>query len=215
MRTGPASAAFAAAFAATLALGFFGAPGAQSYAEDRISDQPSGEYRLDLKHGSLIWRVFHFGLSRYTARFDKFEATIHWDDKDVSKASVTAVIDPTSVDTNYPEPDQRDFNKDLAFDGKFFNAKKFPYIRFESTSIEKTGENTGKISGNLTMLGVVKPVVLEVTFNGGRRNPFDQKPTLGFSARATLKRSDWGMQIYVPIVADEVEIQFEGEFAKQ
>lgn len=180
-----------------------------------ISGQPSGTYALDPKHATLVWRVFHLGLSRYTARFNRLEAILVWDDGDVTKARVNAVIDPASVDTGYPDAATRDFDKELATEGKYFNAKKYPFIRFQSTAIEKTGDKTGRMTGDLQFRGVSKPVTFEVTFNGGIRNILTQKPNLGFSARGTIRRSEWGMDALLPYVADEVEILIEAEFEKQ
>lgn len=181
----------------------------------RIADQPSGTYTLDPKHASLVWKVFHLGLSRYTARFNRIEASLVWDGEDVTQAKVSALIDPASVDTGFPDAATRDFDKELANEEKYFNAKKYPFIRFRSLYVEKTGERTGRMAGALQFRGITKPVMLEVTFNGGTRNILTQKPNLGFSAHGTIKRSEWGMDALLPYVADEVEILIEAEFEKQ
>jgi len=177
---------------------------------------PAGVYSLDKTHASLIWRVKHAGLSNYTARFKSFDADITFDPKDVTKSSVKAAIDPASLETDYAATAEKDFNKNLITEEKWFNAGKFPQITFASTKIEKTGENTGKIHGDLTLLGVTKPVVLDAVFNGAYvQQPFSQKPTLGFSATGSLDRSDWGMDTYVPAIGDKVEIIIEAEFARK
>jgi polyisoprenoid-binding protein YceI len=180
-----------------------------------ISDLPAGTYQLDKSHASLTWKVSHAGLSNYTARFTNFDAAIKFDPKDLTKSSVTASIDPTSIQTDYPNAAEKDFNKELATGDKWFNAGKFPKITFESTKLEKTGKESGKLHGNVTLLGVTKPVVLDVTYNGGYAvQPFSQKPTIGFSATGVIKRSDFGFDTYVPAIGDNVQIIIEAEFAK-
>ncbi|MBM3617601.1 MAG: polyisoprenoid-binding protein [Alphaproteobacteria bacterium] len=178
-----------------------------------FAELPAGVYHVDKSHASLIWKVSHAGLSNYTARFKSFDATVNLDPKDVTKSSVTATIDPTSVETDYVATAEKDFNKNLATQEQWFNAGKFPTITFKSTKVEKTGENTGKVHGDLTFLGVTKPAVLDVTFNGGfAEQPFSKLPTLGFSGKTVIKRSDWGLTTYVPMIGDDVTIEIEAEF---
>src|SRR5690606_15131983 len=93
----------------------------------------------------------------------------------------------------------------------FFDVKKFPEARFVSTKVEKTGEKTGKVTGDLTLNGVTKPVTLDVTFNNKGPHPMNQKPTVGFSATGTVKRSDFGIKYALPAVTDEVQLQIEAE----
>ncbi|MCE2926316.1 MAG: YceI family protein [Rickettsiales bacterium] len=180
-----------------------------------LAEMPSGKYTLDQSHASVTWKVSHLGLSNYTARFAKLDATLEFDAKDPTKSKLLATVDPASVRTDYPNAAEKDFDKKLAQDAEWFNAGKFPEIKFESTKVEKTGENTGKVHGNLTMLGVTKPLVLDAKFNGAYlKKPFADVPGLGFSATATLKRSDWGFSTYVPNIGDEVQILIETEFHK-
>jgi polyisoprenoid-binding protein YceI len=182
-----------------------------------VAAMPSGAYTLDKTHASLVWKVNHLGLSNYTARFKNFDATLNFDPKDPTKSTLVATVDPASVTTDYPNPSQVDFDAELAKGAQWFNAVKFPEITFKSTKIEKTGEKTGKIYGELTFLGVTKPLVLDATFNGSyAKKPFTpQEPAaLGFSATAVVKRSLWGLKTYVPAVGDDVSIQLEVEFNK-
>lgn len=179
-----------------------------------VNDMPAGEYVLDKTHASLIWKVSHAGLTNYAARFTDLNATVTFDPKDPAKSKLIATVNPLSIQTDYVG--ERDFNKELSTGEQWFNAAKFPVIRYESTSIEKTGDNTGKIHGNLTMLGVTKPLVLDVVFNGAyAEQPFSKKPTLGFSATGKLTRSVWGLDTYVPMIGDEITLQIEAELAKE
>ncbi|MCH2038360.1 MAG: YceI family protein [Rickettsiales bacterium] len=178
-------------------------------------EMPAGVYQLDNTHASLIWKVSHLGLSNYTARFTDFDANVTFDPENPEMSKVTASINPTSIETDYPNVETKDFNKKLSDGEDWFNSKTFPEITFTSTGIKRTGDNKGIMTGNLSFLGVTKPVSLDVTFNGAfAKQPFSQKPTLGFSASGNLKRSDWGMDTYVPNIGDEVALLIEAEFVK-
>ncbi len=174
-------------------------------------DAPTGAYTLDKTHASLTWRVNHMGLSQYTARFTRFDAQLSFDATDPSKSTLTATVDPTSVETDYPGAD-KDFDKEL-LEPNFFNAKTFPAITFTSTAIALTGANAATVTGDLEMLGVKKPVTLQVTFNGSKNpHPFAQVPALGFSAIGVVKRSEFGMTHLIGGVGDEVEVLIQAEF---
>lgn len=180
-----------------------------------VDEMPSGIYHLDKNHASVTWKISHLGLSHYTARFATMDATLLFDAKDPIKSTLRATVDPASIRTDYPNHEEKDFDAILAKDKEWFNAGAFPNISFESTKVEKTGEHTGKVHGTLTMLGVTKPLVLDVTFNRAYiNNPFANAPTLGFSATTTLMRSDWGLKNYVPMIGDEVRVFIEVEFNK-
>lgn len=179
------------------------------------AQMPAGNYAIDPTHASVTWRVNHLGLSTYTARFTKVDATLNFDPKEPAKSTLKASIDPTSIKTDYPNPEKENFDAKLSTGAEWFNSGKFPKITFESTRIEKTGDTTGVIYGNMTMLGVTKPVALNTTFNGAYANmPMLNKPALGFSATTTIKRSDWGLSGGIPAVGDEVNVLIEAEFHK-
>lgn len=200
---------------ALLASVLFVSPAA--HAQELVSYEklPAGTYKIDPTHASLTWKVLHMGMSNYTARFKKVDADITFDPADVTKSKVVATIDPKSIETDYPNKEP-DFNKELAEGDKWFNAAKFPSIKFESTKIEKTGGTTGKIHGNLTFMGVTKPVTLNAEFVGGyEKMPMMNVPAMGFSASTTIKRSEWGMSNYIPMIGDDVKIQIEAEFRQE
>ncbi len=181
-----------------------------------IEEMQAGVYKLDDTHASLTWRVSHLGLSNYTARFTKFDADLTFDPTNPENSKVVAIIDPTSIETDYPNAEEKDFDKKLVEGEEWFNAPKFASIKFESTKIVKSSDSTGKMHGDLTFLGIKKPVTLDVKFNNAMEfQPFSKKPTLGFSANGTIKRSEWGFDTYVPNIGDEVEIIIEAEFVKQ
>jgi len=187
-------------------------------------DVPAGDYGLDLTHGSVTFKVSHMGLSNYTARFAKWDATITFDPANLTASKVVATIDPTSVKTDYPgdykkshaQTGFKSWDEDLSKSDKFFNSGKFPAITFTSTKVETTGEKTGKVTGDLTLLGVTKPVTLDVTFNGSKNpHPFVPAAAIGFSATGSIKRSDFGVAFPPGPVGDDVSIIIEGEFIQK
>jgi polyisoprenoid-binding protein YceI len=107
-----------------------------------------------------------------------------------------------------------DFNAELANGERFFNSARFPQITFASTAITKTGENTGRMVGNLTFLGVTKPVTLDVTYIGNRNDPRLQKHKIGFQATGTLKKTDFGMSPGGSI-ADDIKIEINAELIQK
>lgn len=185
------------------------------FAKTEFQKLPEGNYQVDLTHASIVWKVSHLGLSNYVARFAKFDAKINYNPDDIEASTVTATIDPTSIQTAFPNPEEKDFNNTLAMGSGWFNAGEFASIDFTSTSIEMNTETTATMQGNLTFLGITKPVTLDVTLNGAMaRQPFSGKPTMGFSATTTIDRTSWGMDKYAPNIGANVEVMIEGEFFK-
>lgn len=180
-----------------------------------LEQMPAGVYTLDKTHASVTWKVSHLGLSRYTARFSKIDATLTLDVKAPAKSQLVATVYPTSIVTDFPLLSETDFDQVLATGKEWFHADRFPEIRFVSQRIELTGKNTGKVFGDLTLLGRTKPLVLDVVFNGAYQSKFlTNVPAIGFSATASLKRSDWGLSTLIPVVGDKVDIMIEAEFDK-
>lgn len=178
-----------------------------------LAKAESGRYALDPTHASLTWRVKHFGLSWYTARFTRFTSTLQLDAADPTRSSVEVSIDPKSVRTDFPAPERVDFDAKIAT--QVLNAGKYPAITFRSTTLTATGATTGRLTGDLTFMGVTKPVTLDVTFNAAIDNPMDKSKMVGFSATGGFKRSDFGATSYLPVVGDEVQLVIEVEYKKQ
>ena len=171
----------------------------------------SGTYNLEKTHASLIWKVSHNGLSNYTARFTDFDAQIMLDAGAPAAASLTARINPLSVRTDHPSGP--DWDQTLRSDEKWFNAENFSEITYRSTGIDMTGDKTGIVNGELTLLGITQQVPLSVSFNGVRNFAwYGERDVIGFSATATLKRSDFGITALLPAIGDEVTIIIEAEF---
>lgn len=181
-----------------------------------VTDLPAGAYTLDKSHASLVFRVNHLGFSNYTGRFTDFDAQLQLDPANPAAASLNVTIDPRSLDADGAPTG---FLGELT-GAQWLNAGQYPEMTYRSTSVELTGANTARITGDFTMHGVTKPVVLEATFNGGYQgHPMDPNARIGFSARGTLNRSEFGIANGVPEpgstmgVSDAVEIIIETEFS--
>jgi polyisoprenoid-binding protein YceI len=196
---------------------------ASAAAEGADIKAPKGTYKNDPYHSSLTFKIDHMGLSHYTARFTKFDATLDLDPAKLASSSVTVNIDPTSVRTDYSgdfkaghkDSPYKTFEEEIARGDKFLNADKFSTITFKSTQVAQAGK-TLKVTGDLTFLGVTKPVTLLGSVVGSvEKHPFMGKGAVGFSATGTVKRSDWGMIGAQAFLGDDVTIIFEGEFDQQ
>lgn len=165
-------------------------------------------YKLDPAHTAVVFIVDHLGFSKAVGSFNTVAGELSFDKDAADKSSLSVTIDTTSIDTNHAKRDEHLKSPD------FFNVKEFPKLTFKSTKIEKTGDKTGKLHGDLTLLGVTKPVVLDVTFNKDGVSPASKQETVGFSARGTIKRSDFGMKYGVPNIGDDIQIIIESEAVK-
>jgi polyisoprenoid-binding protein YceI len=180
------------------------------------ADIPAGDYTLDKHHATLVFRVNHLGFSNYTAAFADFDAKLRFDQNNAAASTLEVTIDPKSL--TLPAPPEG-FLTELT-GPQWLNAATYPAITFKSTKIETTGPDTGKVTGDLTLHGVTKPVTLDVTYNGGYAgHPMDPHARIGFSAKGTFKRSDFGIAFGVPApgttmgVSDEVQVAIEAEFS--
>ncbi len=171
-------------------------------------DLPTGAYQLDPRHASVVFRIRHEGLAWFTARFDTKDASLTLDSADPTHSQLRANIDASSVDTGVLNA-----QGDRAFDRSIARALGGDTITFVSTAIERTGEHTGRITGELTMNGQTHPMTLEATFDGSAVDPLRHGATvLGFSAHGSINRSDWGITEWRAFTGDEVQIVMEAEF---
>jgi polyisoprenoid-binding protein YceI len=168
------------------------------------ADAPGGTYALDKRHASVTVKVSHFGFSGYTFQVRDLDATLQYDPRNVTASKVTFTADPKSIDTGLPN-----FDTELASDEWLGSSP----VRFVSTRLEPTSARTGRLHGDLTMKGVTKPAVFNITFNGGGPN-FRGTPTLGFTAEGAVKRTDFGVSRMAGPIGDEVRLTVEAEFNK-
>lgn len=173
-----------------------------------FSAAAADKYEFDGNHTNVVFSWTHFGLSNPSARFAKVEGEVMLDTADLTKSSVNVTIPVDSLRTDVPK-----FDEHLR-SGDFFDLAKFPTATFKSTKVEKAGDNKLKVTGDLTIHGVTKSTVLDVTVNKIGDHPMAKKPAAGFDAVTTVKRSDFGMGNYVPNVSDEVKIHITTETLK-
>lgn len=166
------------------------------------------KYEFDGSHTNVVFSWTHFGLSNPSARFAKVEGEVLLDTADLTKSSVSVTIPVDSLRTDLPK-----FDEHLR-SGDFFDLARFPAATFKSTKVEKAGDNKLKVTGDLTIHGVTKSTVLDVTVNKIGDHPMAKKPAAGFDAVTTVKRSDFGMGNYVPNVSDDVKIHITTETLK-
>jgi polyisoprenoid-binding protein YceI len=182
---------------------------------------PKGDYKLDPNHASVTWKVVHFGLSNYTARFTKFDASLSLDPEKLGNSSVTATIDVNSVETDFPgdfmashkDSPYKTFDERVA--REFLKADASPTITFKSTKVEVKGKGKDKLKvvGDLTLNGQTHPVTMDAAVVGSiGKHPFTGRGAVGFTATTTFKRSEWGISGGIPMISDEVTVTFEGEF---
>jgi polyisoprenoid-binding protein YceI len=161
-------------------------------------------YTLDPMHTQVVWSINHFGFSNPSGKFALIEGTLMLDETHPKASKVNATITIKNLFTGIDK-----LNEHLLSD-KFFDEVKFPTATFVSTEVVLTGKDTAKVTGNLTLHGVTKPVVLDVMLNKIGENMMKKK-TAGFSATTVLKRSDFGMTTYLPALGDDIKISIESE----
>ncbi len=166
-------------------------------------------YEFDANHTTITWQAEHFGFSEPSGKFMDITGSLTLDETNPANSSVDVVIRPASVVTGIAKFDEHLKSAD------FFNIAQFPEASFKSTRVELDGDDKdeAKVHGTLTLLGVSKPVVLDVDLNKIGENPMNKKKTAGFSASTTIKRSDFGINYALPGVSDEVELEIEVEAA--
>ena len=169
------------------------------------SADAADKYTFDKLHSQIIFFVDHLGFAKSEGEFHDYDGHYMFDEEHPEKSSVEVTIKTASIDMDDEAWDAHLKNAD------FFNVEKFPEMTFKSTSIKVTGDKTGEITGDLTILGVTKPVTLTTVHNKTGENPYSKKIESGFSAKTTIKRSDFGMTYGLPGVGDDVEIMIEVE----
>jgi polyisoprenoid-binding protein YceI len=176
-----------------------------------FSAQAADSYTIDPTHTQVEFTYSHFGFSNITGRFDTVESEFLFDPQDPTQSSVKVTIPMASLSTGVEKLDTHLLSAD------FFDAEKYPTATFTSTGVTAAGEGRLQVAGDLSIHGVTRPVVLDVTINKIGEHPMAKTPAAGFDARTTIKRSDFGVGNYAPAVSDEVliEITVESRLAKK
>ena len=176
---------------------------------DQISALQPGSYQIDPQHSTLLFKIEHLGLSTYVGRFNDFSASLEFNPANIEATRLDARVDTTSVDVDDSIVEGTLQNSD------WFHSEQFPQAAFTTTAIESLGNNQFVFTGDLTLRGVTKTVSFQGRFNGGATNLLTRRYTLGFTARGTLNRTDFGIDRYTGLVGEEVELEFYAEFQRQ
>ncbi len=166
------------------------------------------KYVLDASHAQVIFSYNHLGFSTTYGMFSGFEGEIMFDQDDPAASSVNVSMPVMSMFTGWEKREDHFMADD------FFGAKEGDMITFSSTAIEVTGDDTAKITGDLTMNDVTKSVTLDAKLNKAGDHPQAGKPWAGFDATATLLRSDFDLGMFAPFVSDEVAVRISIEAMK-
>lgn len=166
------------------------------------------KYVLDSSHSQVLFSYNHLGFSTTYGMFSGFEGEIMFDQENAANSSVTVSMPVKSMFTGWEKREGHFMSDD------FFGAKDGDMVTFSSTAIEVTGEGTANITGDLTMNGVTKSVVLDSKLNQVGDHPMAGKPWAGFDGTTTLIRSDFGLGKFAPFVSDEVEVTISVEAMK-
>ncbi len=196
------------------------APGTPAPEAQLPVNAPSGDYALDPNHSTVTVSVRRFGISNYVLRFNTVSGTLHFNAEDPTQSSIEATVDVTSLDTPYSGA--RDFDAELQ-NSSWLDSTGFPQATFRSTTVESTGANTARVTGDLTLRGATRPVTFDVTYDGSHSpHPVGmQISSIGFTAVGTLQRSQFGVNEMMPSSAgaadgnsDAVTITIEALFSQ-
>jgi polyisoprenoid-binding protein YceI len=164
----------------------------------------ANDYTIDPNHSYVSFAINHLGFSTMRGKFDRQSGSMQFDPAG-KKASVTIEIDAASIDTGHDKRDAHLQSPD------FLNAVENPTIGFKSTGVTWNGAKLATVSGDLTILGVSKPVTLQVTSMNCGEHPFSKKWTCGFDATGSIKRTDFGVNYGIPAIGEVLDLQIEVE----
>jgi len=184
-----------------------------SLAQEDLTQNPeliqAGHYAVEPRHTRVLFSVVHFGFTHFYGDFSGASGTLDIDPKHVDAAQVNVSIPAASVSTTNAQLDGE------LKGGSWFDTARYPNITFVSRHVTRTGPKSAEIEGDLTLHGVTRPVTLDVSFNAAGLNPLDRHYTIGFDATGTLKRSDFSVRAFVPMVSDDVDIIISAAFERQ
>jgi polyisoprenoid-binding protein YceI len=163
-------------------------------------------YQLEKTHVDLLFSINHAGFTEKHGQFREVDATLTYDAQTPGNSRIVVTVKADSLDTGSSDRDHH------VRGDQFLDVAKYPEIRFVSTKVTAEGQSRLLVNGELTLHGVTKPLALYARLNKHAPNPFDKKPTLGFSATGSLKRSDFGITSFLPVIGDTVTLTIEAEF---
>ena len=169
---------------ALLAVAITALPALASQQGSAGTPQP---WEIDKSHAHITFVADHLGFSVVHGQFRSFDADILFDPENIEATQLSVTIDAASIDTFWEARDNHVRSAD------FLNVAQHPTITFVSTGVRQTGDTTAEITGDLTMIGVTRPVIFQATLNKLAPNPFTNEPTAGLSAVGEIVRADFGM----------------------
>jgi polyisoprenoid-binding protein YceI len=162
-------------------------------------------YKIDPNHTVVLATWNHFGYSNPSANFGQASGTIVYDAAAPERSSVEVTLPMSGLDTFVPKLDEHLKSAD------FFDAAKYPAATFRSTAVKALGDGRLEVTGNLDLHGTSKPVVLDVKLNKSEPHPMGKAPAIGFDASTTIRRTEFGIDKYVPMVSDEIALRITTE----
>ena len=168
-----------------------------------------GAYVIEPDHTQVLFGVSHIGFPTYYGRFADASGTLGLSTKTPDASRLQVEVPANTISTTSDK-----LNETLK-GAQWLDTQKYPNITLRSVKVTRTGQDTAQVAGDLTLHGVTKPVTLAIRFIGAGVNPLAKKYTVGFQATGTIRRSDFGMTTYVPLVGDQVELTLIGAFERQ
>lgn len=165
-------------------------------------------YTLDPNHSYVLWHISHFGFSNPSGKWMVAKGQLSLDKEKPENSKVNVLIDVQDINTGIPELDKH------LKSTEFFDVAKYPQATFVSNKVSLMGKSSAKVDGILTIRGISKPIILNVTLNKIGISPITNKETVGFTADTVLKRSDFGITTLLPGLGDQVQINIEAEAYK-
>lgn len=167
-------------------------------------------WQNDDPHSQLGFTVSHLGINDVSGTFNDFDVTLQSSKPDFSDAVIELSAKTASIDTRVEARNNHLKSAD------FFDVEKYPTMNFKSTAVKPTGKNKYKLTGDLTLHGITKPVTMDLLYKGTVENPMSKKQTAGFQVTGTIKRSDFnvGPKFPAPMISNEVKIKADGEFTQ-
>lgn len=182
---------------------------AQTAPADTPATVQAGTYSVDSYHTLVQFGVTHFGINEFFGTFPGTTGSLTIDPRNLSATVLDVTVPVASVSTTNGTLDKELVSAD------WFDAAQFPTMHFVSTKVTRTGATTATVAGNLTLHGVTRPVTLRATFNAAVTNPMNKAYTLGFKASGAIKRTDFGVSKYAPLVSDETTITISAAFERK
>jgi polyisoprenoid-binding protein YceI len=167
-----------------------------------------GAYTVEPNHTRVLFAVSHMGFTTWYGEFTHASGSLNLLPKSVASSTFEIHVPAKTVSTTNAKLDGE------LKGPQWLDADKFPEIVFKAKQIERTGGSSAKVTGDLTLHGVTRPVTLEAKLNGAGVNPLDKKYTVGFELTGTIKRSDFGVKTYVPLIGDEVTLIISAGFER-